>query len=37
LPAESFNLDFHSVPYYGEHPVLERHYCQVRRIDYTFF
>jgi hypothetical protein len=25
LPAESFNLDFHSVPYYGEHPVVERH------------
>ena len=20
LPGESFNLDFHSVPYYGEHP-----------------
>lgn len=28
--AESFNLDFHSVPYYGEHPVLERHYVSSR-------
>lgn len=26
----SFNLDFHSVPYYGEHPVLERHYVSMR-------
>ncbi|MGQ0614789.1 MAG: hypothetical protein ACT4PV_13725 [Planctomycetaceae bacterium] len=26
----SFNLDFHSVPYYGEHPVLERHYVSAR-------
>ena len=23
--GQSFNLDFHSVPYYGEHPVIERH------------
>ena len=30
LPAESFNLDFHSVPYYGEHPVIERHYVSMR-------
>ena len=30
LPAESFNLDFHSVPYYGEHPVVERHYVSMR-------
>src|ERR1035438_1288632 len=22
LPGESFNLDFHSVPYYGEHPLV---------------
>ena len=28
--AESFNLDFHSVPYYGEHPVIERHYVSSR-------
>ena len=26
----SFNLDFHSVPYYGEDPVLERHYVSAR-------
>ena len=26
----SFNLDFHSVPYYGEHPVIERHYVSMR-------
>ncbi len=26
----SFNLDFHSVPYYGEHPVVERHYVSMR-------
>ena len=26
----SFNLDFHSVPYYGEHPVIERHYVSAR-------
>jgi hypothetical protein len=30
FPGESFNLDFHSVPYYGEHPVLERHYVSMR-------
>lgn len=30
LPGESFNLDFHSVPYYGEHPVIERHYLSAR-------
>jgi transposase len=28
--AESFNLDFHSVPYYGEHPLVERHYVSAR-------
>ena len=28
--GDSFNLDFHSVPYYGEHPVLERHYVSAR-------
>ena len=26
----SFNLDFHSVPYYGEHPAIERHYVSAR-------
>lgn len=26
----SFNLDFHSVPYYGEHPVIERHFVSAR-------
>jgi len=26
----SFNLDFHSVPYYGEHPGVERHYVSAR-------
>lgn len=26
----SFNLDFHSVPYYGEHPTVERHYVSAR-------
>jgi hypothetical protein len=30
LPGESFNLDFHSVPYYGESPVIERHYVSAR-------
>ena len=30
LPGESFNLDFHSVPYYGEHPVVQRHYVSAR-------
>lgn len=30
LPGRSFNLDFHSVPYYGEDPVVERHYVSAR-------
>jgi hypothetical protein len=30
LPAESFNLDFHSVPFYGEDPLIERHYVSAR-------
>jgi hypothetical protein len=30
FPARSFNLDFHSVPYYGDHPVIERHYVSMR-------
>jgi hypothetical protein len=28
--GESFNLDFHSVPYYGEHPLIQRHYVSMR-------
>jgi len=28
--GDSFNLDFHSVPYYGEHPTIERHYVSMR-------
>jgi len=28
--GQSFNLDFHSVPYYGEHPVVERHFVSMR-------
>jgi hypothetical protein len=27
---QSFNLDFHSVPFYGEHPRVERHYVSAR-------
>lgn len=27
---QSFNLDFHSVPYYGQSPVVERHYVSAR-------
>ncbi len=30
FPGESFNLDFHSVPYFGEHPGVERHYVSRR-------
>lgn len=30
LPGASFNLDFHSIPYYGEDPVVERHYVSAR-------
>lgn len=28
--GESFNLDFHSVPYYGAAPAIERHYVSAR-------
>jgi hypothetical protein len=28
--SDSFNLDFHSVPYYGEDPVIQRHYVSMR-------
>jgi hypothetical protein len=30
FPGESFNLDFHSVPYFGEDPQVERHYVSAR-------
>ena len=30
FPGASFNLDFHSVPYYGEDPQVERHYVSMR-------
>ena len=30
LPGRSFNLDFHSVPYHGEHPAVERHFVSMR-------
>lgn len=26
----SFNLDFHSIPFFGEHPIVERHYVAMR-------
>ncbi len=28
--SDSFNLDFHSVPYFGEDPIVERHYVSMR-------
>jgi hypothetical protein len=28
--GDSFNLDFHSVPFYGEHPAIERHFVSMR-------
>lgn len=30
VQGSSFNLDFHSVPYYGEDPVVEKHYVSAR-------
>jgi len=30
FPGESFNLDFHSVPYYGQDSVVENHYVSAR-------
>jgi len=30
FPGTSFNLDFHSVPYYGECPIVEGHYVSMR-------
>ena len=30
FPGNSFNLDFHSVPYYGEHPLVQKHFVSMR-------
>ena len=30
LDGSSFNLDFHSVPYYGQDPMIEKHYVSAR-------
>lgn len=30
VTGESLNLDFHSMPYAGEHPVIEKHYVAMR-------
>jgi hypothetical protein len=30
MPGRSFNLDFHSMPYHGEHELVERHYVSMR-------
>lgn len=30
IPGASFDLDFHSIPYFGEDPVVERHYVSMR-------
>ncbi|MCX6374571.1 MAG: hypothetical protein NTU88_00775 [Armatimonadetes bacterium] len=30
VTGESLNLDFHSIPYSGEHPVVEKHYVAMR-------
>ena len=30
IDGSSFNLDFHSAPYFGEHPVVETHYVAMR-------
>jgi hypothetical protein len=30
FPGDSFNLDFHSVPYFGQDPQVERHYVSAR-------
>jgi transposase len=30
VTGESINLDFHSVPYAGEHPIVEKHYVAMR-------
>lgn len=30
FPGKSFNLDFHSIPYFGDHPLVQRHYVAMR-------
>jgi len=30
LPGQSFNLDFHAIPYFGTHEVVEKHYLSRR-------
>jgi hypothetical protein len=30
FPGDSFNLDFHSIPYFGEHPAVECHFLAMR-------
>jgi hypothetical protein len=30
VPGDSFNLDFHSAPFFGEDPMIERHYVAMR-------
>lgn len=30
VPGESFNLDFQSLPYYGEQPAVQKHYVSMR-------
>src|SRR5215475_247504 len=30
LSGQSFNLDFHSVPYFGDHPIVQSHYLPKR-------
>jgi hypothetical protein len=30
VPGETFNLDFHSIPYYGEHPLVQCHFVAMR-------
>lgn len=30
FPGKSFNLDFHSAPFHGEDPLVERHYVSMR-------
>jgi transposase len=35
LTGESLNLDFHSVPYFGDHPVVQSHYLSKRSRRHT--
>jgi hypothetical protein len=30
FPGQSLNLDFHTIPYFGEHPLVESHYVSKR-------